>query len=307
MPVDRMKMRPWLEMVIDSNKIPGLTWLDKEKTMFSIPWKHAARHGWDLDKDACLFKEWAIHTGKYKEDGSRDAKTWKANFRCAMNSLLDIQEVKDRSIHKGQSATRVFRMLPVAKKQREKRSRVKSRKQVQMAQEETDGSDTQSPPESSQPWDIPLAQENVVDSTVDVGIQDTHLSYLPFDGEMAEDRLGNNFIQQFQISPEHSPEYVAEICQQMERDAQNIATMNSLDIWGFLSNEARTSPGSQGSDAYSDSAQSVRTVDDGDDLRYTTLSSEYVPMDDKFGSIHGYQLFDTSFDVLISRDRFEDC
>lgn len=36
----------------------------QEKTTFSIPWKHAARHGWELDKDACLFKEWAIHTGE---------------------------------------------------------------------------------------------------------------------------------------------------------------------------------------------------------------------------------------------------
>lgn len=24
---------------------------------------HAARHGWDLDKDAPLFMNWAIHTG----------------------------------------------------------------------------------------------------------------------------------------------------------------------------------------------------------------------------------------------------
>lgn len=32
--------------------------------MFSIPWKHAARHGWEVDKDACLFKQWAIHTGE---------------------------------------------------------------------------------------------------------------------------------------------------------------------------------------------------------------------------------------------------
>lgn len=39
-------------------------WVLQEKTMFTIPWKHAARHGWELDKDASLFKEWAIHTGE---------------------------------------------------------------------------------------------------------------------------------------------------------------------------------------------------------------------------------------------------
>uniref|UniRef100_A0A0E9VLD1 IRF tryptophan pentad repeat domain-containing protein n=1 Tax=Anguilla anguilla TaxID=7936 RepID=A0A0E9VLD1_ANGAN len=52
-----------------------------------------------MDKDACLFKQWAIHTGKYKEGvGSPDPKTWKANFRCALNSLPDIKEVKRQKV-----------------------------------------------------------------------------------------------------------------------------------------------------------------------------------------------------------------
>uniref|UniRef100_A0A8C2FEV9 Interferon regulatory factor 1b n=1 Tax=Cyprinus carpio TaxID=7962 RepID=A0A8C2FEV9_CYPCA len=90
--------------------------------MFSIPWKHAARHGWEVDKDACLFKQWAIHTGKYKEGFTApDPKTWKANFRCAMNSLPDIEEVKDKSINKGCGAVRVYRMLPAVTKKKVKR------------------------------------------------------------------------------------------------------------------------------------------------------------------------------------------
>lgn len=43
--------------------------------MFTIPWKHAARHGWDLEKDACLFQKWAIHTGEHV----RQKKTTKKN------------------------------------------------------------------------------------------------------------------------------------------------------------------------------------------------------------------------------------
>lgn len=35
----------------------------QEKRIFQIPWMHAARHGWDLEKDAPLFMKWAIHTG----------------------------------------------------------------------------------------------------------------------------------------------------------------------------------------------------------------------------------------------------
>lgn len=53
-------------------------------------------------------------------------KTWKANFRCALNSLPDIEEVKDQSVHKGQQAMRVFRMLPVSQKSKgEKSDRLK--------------------------------------------------------------------------------------------------------------------------------------------------------------------------------------
>lgn len=111
--------------------------------MFSIPWKHAARHGWEIEKDASLFKLWAIHTGeqlmtcsanlarkagrglqlmkkisagKYAEGRMCDAKTWKANFRCAMNSLADIEEMKKMSVNKGHQAVRVFKMLPVVTK-----------------------------------------------------------------------------------------------------------------------------------------------------------------------------------------------
>lgn len=35
----------------------------QEEMIFQIPWKHAAKHGWDINKDACLFRSWAIHTG----------------------------------------------------------------------------------------------------------------------------------------------------------------------------------------------------------------------------------------------------
>ncbi|XP_056900000.1 interferon regulatory factor 2-like isoform X2 [Takifugu flavidus] len=111
MPAERMRMRPWLEEQIDSCQIPGLKWVNK-KRIFQIPWMHAARHGWDLEKDAPLFMRWAIHTGKYQPGIDHpDPKTWKANFRCAMNSLPDIEEVKDKSIKKGSNAFRVYKML----------------------------------------------------------------------------------------------------------------------------------------------------------------------------------------------------
>ncbi|XP_021514892.1 interferon regulatory factor 2 isoform X1 [Meriones unguiculatus] len=130
MPVERMRMRPWLEEQINSNTIPGLKWLNKEKKVFQIPWMHAARHGWDVEKDAPLFRNWAIHTGKHQPGVDKpDPKTWKANFRCAMNSLPDIEEVKDRSIKKGNNAFRVYRMLPLSERPSKKGKKPKTEKE----------------------------------------------------------------------------------------------------------------------------------------------------------------------------------
>lgn len=42
---------------------------------FQIPWKHAAKHGWDINKDACLFRSWAIHTG-VQGGGGAEERPW---------------------------------------------------------------------------------------------------------------------------------------------------------------------------------------------------------------------------------------
>nr|WFS86392.1 IRF1 [Lateolabrax japonicus] len=291
MPVSRMRMRPWLEQQIESNTISGLNWVDKDKKMFSIPWKHAARHGWELDKDACLFKQWAIHTGKYVEGQTCDPKTWKANFRCAMNSLPDIEEVKDKSVNKGHQAMRVFRMLPSTPKSRDKRSKAKETKtsktsKVVKIEEDMDFSDTQSPMDQSRPEDT-STQENTVDSTVHTEHQDFTFMASPEDLDWSLSveigaESSTHFNHRFEVSPDHSSDFdytddIIQICQQLEKDSVSWMT-SSLDCKGFLSNEACTSPGSQWSESSS--------VDELDDLpQYTTLGSELTnPTDDVWNS-----------------------
>ncbi|XP_073335329.1 interferon regulatory factor 1b isoform X2 [Pagrus major] len=285
MPVTRMRMRPWLEKMIESNDVPGLSWVDKEKTMFSIPWKHAARHGWELAKDASLFKLWAIHTGKYVEGQTCDPKTWKANFRCAMNSLPDVEEVKDKSINKGHQAMRVFRLLPSTPKSRDKRSKAKQTKTMKkgsIVKIEEEDSDT--PMDESNPEDTSSAQENTVDSTVNTEEEDFSFvapSEVP-DWSMSVEIGGSSFPNQtfchrFEVSPEHSPDFdetdhIIQICQQLEKDSHWM-TSCSLDGTGFLSNEACTSPGSQWSESSS--------VDELDEMpQYITLGSD--PPTDEF-------------------------
>ncbi|XP_067092032.1 interferon regulatory factor 1a isoform X2 [Osmerus mordax] len=59
----RLRLRPWLEQQIQSGRYPGVSWLDQSTGVFQIPWKHAARHGWSIDRDASLFRSWAMYTG----------------------------------------------------------------------------------------------------------------------------------------------------------------------------------------------------------------------------------------------------
>ncbi|KAM6221857.1 interferon regulatory factor 2 isoform 2-T2 [Rhynchocyon petersi] len=194
MPVERMRMRPWLEEQINSNTIPGLKWLNKEKKIFQIPWMHAARHGWDVEKDAPLFRNWAIHTGKHQPGVDKpDPKTWKANFRCAMNSLPDIEEVKDKSIKKGNNAFRVYRMLPLSerpskkgkKPKTEKEDRVKHIKQepVESSLGLSNGVSDLSPEYAA----LPSAIKNEVDSTVNI-IESETTNSVPSDEESNEGR-----------------------------------------------------------------------------------------------------------------------
>ncbi|XP_033744681.1 interferon regulatory factor 1-like [Pecten maximus] len=117
-PIERQKMRPWLMNLLLHENITGLSWLSKRDRTFRISWRHAARQGWNPDKDADLFEKWARHTGKHMDNDVPDPKRWKANFRCALNSLPDVAEVKEQGVRKGQNAFKVYRFLE------EKRSKI---------------------------------------------------------------------------------------------------------------------------------------------------------------------------------------
>lgn len=104
------RMKDWLIEQINSNSYEGLQWVDEEKTIFRVPWIHAKKRGYNAERDAALFRAWAKHTGKYKGEG--DATTWKINFRCALNGLKDIVELKDNQTEN----FRMYRLLPDTRK-----------------------------------------------------------------------------------------------------------------------------------------------------------------------------------------------
>lgn len=55
-PEAKMRMKEWLVAQIESGTFEGLCWEDEAKTMFRIPWKHAAKKDYKQTADAALFK-----------------------------------------------------------------------------------------------------------------------------------------------------------------------------------------------------------------------------------------------------------
>lgn len=114
------RMRDWLIRMINSGRFPGLEWLDEEKTIFKVPWVHAKKRGYCRERDAALFREWALHSGKYRDES--DPTVWKINFRCAINGLKDIKEIKDMQTED----CRVYRVFPSRSRRRRPRRRCPS-------------------------------------------------------------------------------------------------------------------------------------------------------------------------------------
>uniref|UniRef100_A0A8C8XC31 IRF tryptophan pentad repeat domain-containing protein n=1 Tax=Panthera leo TaxID=9689 RepID=A0A8C8XC31_PANLE len=92
------RLRDWLVAQIESGRYAGLRWEDAGKTLFRIPWKHAAQQGYQAQQDAALFRAWAIHKGRHLEGiDKEDPPTWKTRLRCALNKSADFCEVRERS------------------------------------------------------------------------------------------------------------------------------------------------------------------------------------------------------------------
>ncbi|XP_027704974.1 interferon regulatory factor 1 isoform X2 [Vombatus ursinus] len=233
---------------------------------FQIPWKHAAKHGWDINKDACLFRSWAIHTGRYKA-GERepDPKTWKANFRCAMNSLPDIEEVKDQSRNKGSSAVRVYRMLPpLTKNQRKERksksskdSRSKSKRKSYAESSpdtQSDGLSSVTLPDDHSGYTAQVYVEQdmeVESSSVSLDLSSCDVSSTLPDWQVSMDIIpdSTNDMYPFQVSPmpsssdatdeeeeEKLPEDIIKLIEQSEWQQTDV------DGKGYLLNELSTQP-----------------------------------------------------------------
>lgn len=120
----KLRFRDWLQQKLDGKEIAGLEWIDRRIGLFKIPWKHGSRHGWSVGDDAEIFRQWALHSGRYKEGvDKRDPKKWKTNFRCTLNALPDFWEDRDRSCSRGPNAFKVYRMRRNSRLKREEKAK----------------------------------------------------------------------------------------------------------------------------------------------------------------------------------------
>ncbi|CAB3979491.1 interferon regulatory factor 1-like [Paramuricea clavata] len=109
---EKLQLRDWLFTLLEHNQTPGLEWLDRDQKIFSISWRHGRKKGWKSENDSQLFKEWAIYKKRYKPGNDRkNAKLWKSRFRCALNALNDVRELKTLSKTKGEDPKKIYQFL----------------------------------------------------------------------------------------------------------------------------------------------------------------------------------------------------
>lgn len=133
--------------MIDSGDVPGLTWLNEDRTIFRMPWKHAGRQDYNLE-DSKIFMEWAKHSGRYKEGVDKpEPIVWKTRLRCALNKMPDIRELPDLSRLDISDPYRVYELLPSV----HKGSEDKIRRRVYKRERVSDSYEMESAPNSKAP------------------------------------------------------------------------------------------------------------------------------------------------------------
>ena len=66
-PLERQRMRPWLQKMLEDGDCVQITWINRREKTFKMAWKHAAGQNWDRGQDCNLFELWARHTGKFNK------------------------------------------------------------------------------------------------------------------------------------------------------------------------------------------------------------------------------------------------
>ncbi|CAL1528831.1 unnamed protein product [Lymnaea stagnalis] len=139
-PGTRMRMRAWLEDLLNKGACQGLSWKDRSKNIFTIEWRHASSHGFDQSVHGDVFSKWAQHTGKITTNFPGNHSSNKSNFRCALHSLKDCIELTGKGDKKGEKAKRTFQFIDVNHPQFNKKRKQSALKKSSKVDEDSEGS-----------------------------------------------------------------------------------------------------------------------------------------------------------------------
>ncbi|KAB5555178.1 hypothetical protein PHYPO_G00030500 [Pangasianodon hypophthalmus] len=146
------RLRSWLVEQVSSGKYRGLVWDDDEKTMFRIPWKHAAKHDFRSDEDAAIFKAWAEFKGKLCENDPAGPASWKTRLRCALNKSPEFREVTERSQLDISEPYKVYRLVPLDEQGLTEVKREEEEKDVKRSKHRKRRSNSEINEESPKKW-----------------------------------------------------------------------------------------------------------------------------------------------------------
>lgn len=80
----KLHLKEWLLRQIESGSFEGLCWEDEDKTMFRIPWKHAAKKDYNQMEDAALFKVWKLELNMKNKRNVRQKKNNSVFSYCTL-------------------------------------------------------------------------------------------------------------------------------------------------------------------------------------------------------------------------------
>lgn len=102
----------FLKIYLESEKLPGLSWINKDKEIWKLPWKIHRPTVWG-EPDAKVLHAWAIYKYNYQsnEPSRKELSKWKENLRNSILTCPSIIEIEDGHEQKVPEPYKVYQFI----------------------------------------------------------------------------------------------------------------------------------------------------------------------------------------------------